>query len=214
MTLPEEPKNVIIARALLTDQKPTFVWFESAFQLLTGEYFTKEKYDYKDGLDLTLCWNEELGFVRYIPSRMDLTKMSKEKFINHPEEFSTYYINWSRPDGGPEAPYFVMPFGADPFSFFMYIWLHAFIMLNLKTNGFCSYVEVGGPPDNWNHFSIFFDGKEFTDCISACALTGACEVHERNEHGSLIKDEHEDKLKTKIIRGHVIIAQTKDKAFF
>ncbi len=203
MALPEEPKNVILARALLTDQiKPTFVWFESAFQLLTGETLPKEK---SEDLNLSRYWNEKFGFVSYMPV-IDLTGMVKDN--------SRYRIKWVRPDGGPTESYFVMPLGADPFSFFMYIWLHAFIMLYLQINGLCSYVKVGGPPHNWNHFSIFFDGKEFTDCISACALTGACEVHERNEHGSLIKDEHEDKLKTKIVRGHVIIAQTKDKSFF
>ncbi len=203
MAPPEEPKNVIIARALLTDQKPTFAWFASAFQLLTGENFTEKEYEY---LDLSNYWNEEFGFVSYLPAvhTLDVNK----------KELLRYKIKWVRPDGGPTEPYFVMPLGADPFSFFMYIWLHAFIMLDLQIYGLCSYIEVGGPPNNWNHFSIFFDGKEFTDCISACALTGACEVHERNEHGSPIKDEYEDKLKTKIVRGHVIIAQTKDKAFF
>ncbi len=211
MAQPEEPKNVVIARALLTDQKPTFAWFETAFQLLTGEYFTKEKYEQ---LDLTLYWNEKFGFVRYIPSNIDLTKMSREKLITRPEEFSTYYIKWVRPDGGPTEPYFVMPIDADPFSFFMYIWLHAFIMLDLQINGLCSYVEVGGPPDNWKDLSVFFDGQESTACSSACALTGTCVVPDRNDQGNLVRDEHEDKVKTKIIRGHVIIASTKDKSFF
>ncbi len=206
MTQPEEPRNVIIARALLTDQKPTFAWFQSAFQLLTEEEFTKEKYDY---LDFSKYWNEKFGFVSYLPA-IDTTK----------EELLRYRIKWIRPDGGPTDPYFVMPLNAarsdaiNPFFFFMYIWLHAFIMLELQINGLCSYIEVGGPPDNWKDFSIFLDGQEFTACSSTCALTGTCVVPDRNDQGHLVRDEHEDKVKTKIVKGQVIIGPTKDKSFF
>ncbi len=207
MAQPEEPKNVIIARALLTDQKPTFAWFETAFQLLTGEYFTKEKYE---SLDFSNYWNEKFGLVSYMPT-IDLTEMVKD---NPTKDFSKYTIKWVRPDGGPIEPYFVMPLDAYPLSFFMYIWLHAFIMLDLEINGFCSYIEVGGPPDNWKDFSILLDGQEFTACSSACALTGTCIVPDRNDQGHFIRDEHKDEVKTKIIRGQVTIAPTKDKSFF
>ena len=200
MTQPEELRNIIIARALLEDEKPTFAWFQAAFHLLTGEEFTKEKYDY---LDFSKYWNEKFGFISYLPA-IDTNK----------KELLRYRIKWIRPDGGPTEPYFVMPLKANPFFFFMYIWLHAFIMLKLQINGLCSYAQIGGPPDDWKDLSIFLDGKEFTKCISACALTGICEVHETNDQGSFIKDEHEDKLKIALTKGHVIIAQTKSKSFF
>lgn len=198
MTLPEEPRSVIIARALIDNAQENFNWLKSSFKFLTGK-----ELDNTHELDINEYWKEEYGQVQYMPLGP----------ING-HGFNRDRIWWVRPDGGPSKPHFVMPSESRLSFFFMYIWLNAFMMTELlQSNNLTSFAQVGGPPVDWNHYHVYLDQKELGACINACALTGVCEVYAKNDKGQHIVDDKGDLVKENL-KGSIIIARTKEKPFF
>lgn len=145
------------------------------------------------GMDMTILT------IDYWNKTFDLKEMGNVEFLQLPDLEG---IKWVRPDGG--MPLLVTDQVPEYITLARFL-LFAGVIKGIQSNGELSYVKVGGPPMNWNHAKVYFNGREMEKVIAADAVLNTIEFYKSDKSGKTITNEEKGTVETIKIAGIVRI---------